>query len=471
MVGLVVLGATRVIYGAMVSRATNPETFGVIGVLLALTMLLSFILPAGLGSATSRFVAFNRGRRDPAAARGHHRLLSRIGVIAAVALGIAAAAMAWALLDLAADASVQVGLLTLAYSLYTVEKAALYGFGRFGRYVGLEIGAAVVTLGTTVAVLIAGSTWYLLPFILGYATFVLGARLALARDTAGARARLTPGERRHVLGYAGLAAIGTLGAAGFLQATQLLAARFATPAEIGYFAAAITLITPVYLLPRALGLALFPSMAEAHGAGEGAALRRHADVATRGLLALLAPVFIAGTLLAPVLLVLFGGPAYAAGAPVMQLLLTAAFFGTIQVAAVNALSSGSGWDLRVPVAWSLGGCAVGLIAAVSLGSLAGALGVALGYLAGTVVAAAGPIAVVWRRYQLAWGGPMLRAAVLVAAGCVVALTISTIPIMGRSWLTHGLAAGACLIVALILLWRDILAVTTAARAQPEACGG
>ena len=131
-------------------------------------------------------------------------------------------------------------------------------------------------------------------------------------------------------------------APGFLQGTQLLAGQFADPAEVAYLVAAVALIAPLYFLPRALALALFPAMAGAHGAGRRrgrtpAGGRRHTRPGGDD-----DPGVPAGLLVAPVVLVLLGGRcAYAEGAPVLRLMLCASFFGILQVPSVNALASGS----------------------------------------------------------------------------------------------------------------------------------
>ena len=68
----------------------------------------------------------------------------------------------------------------------------------------------------------------------------------------------------------------------------------------------------------------------------------------RALLVVLAPLFAAALPVARDVLVLFFGQRYAGGAAVLQLLLVATYVAVIQVAAVNALSSGSRRDVRVP---------------------------------------------------------------------------------------------------------------------------
>src|SRR5262245_53793948 len=91
MVALVALGGTRLLHGSLVSRATDTHTYGVIGSLIAITTIASLLLPAGVASAASRFIPYEHGRSDDAAARAVHRFLDRLGLPGAVALGLGAA--------------------------------------------------------------------------------------------------------------------------------------------------------------------------------------------------------------------------------------------------------------------------------------------------------------------------------------------------------------------------------------------
>jgi len=343
--------------------------------------------------------------------------------------------------------------------MYTTGKAALYGFGRVGRYLVLEIAGSAATLITTAAVLATGSTWYLIPFVIGYTVFVAGAVIAVRPDTRGSSKSPSRADRREILAYTSLACAGTLASAGFLQGTQLMAARFAAPVELAFFAAAVTLITPMYFLPRALALALFPFLSEAHGAGDVEVVRRHTDAATRALLALLAPIFVPAVLLAAEVLVIFGGRGYAEGAFVFQMVLAAAVLAVIQVPSVNALSSGSGLQLRTPVGWAVAGCLVGLTIVAFIGGPLGAAGVSLAYLIGTAITAVGPVVVVWRRYRMPWAGPIFRSLVSVVIAVVLARVLS-VPRIDRPeiWLRDAAIAVAGIILAIVILRGDILRV-------------
>jgi O-antigen/teichoic acid export membrane protein len=469
MVALIVLGGSRVLYGSMISRATDTETYGLVGVLTAVTLILSLVLPAGIASATTRFVPYSRGRGDMDAARRLHRLLARVGLGAALLLGLLAAGGA-AYFQLGASEVAQVGILTAVYGVYVTSKAGLYGFDQVGRYARLEILGSAAILATTVAILLAGSTLYLAPLIVGYGLFVIGAHLSLRAHTGPSATAVSRTDLRELAVYAGLACIGTLASAGFLQATQLLTAQYARLSDVAFFTATITLISPLWFLPRALSLALFPFMAEAHGAGDQSVVRRHADLATRGLLALLGPLFVAGILFSRELLVLYGGAPFASGALVMQIVLAAAYLGVVQVASVNALSSASGHQLRISVAWAVMGAASGLVLVALSGEQLGATGIAIAYFMGTAITAAGPMAVVWRRYGLGWAGPMARAFGMVGLAFVVARLVEAWLGPDRSLLFDGIIAFMGATIAALVLHADIRASLRRARSRGSGGG-
>jgi O-antigen/teichoic acid export membrane protein len=191
-------------------------------------------------------------------------------------------------------------------------------------------------------------------------------------------------------------------------------------------------------------------------------VRRHADVSTRGLVVPLAPLFVLGVLLARQVLVLFGGASYAGGGEVLRLLLGATYLAVIQVAAVNALSSGS--HVRVPVAFGVLGCLVGLAVVAGLGRPLGATGVGLGYLLGTAVTALGPIATVWRMHRMPWAGPLARSVGCVAAALLAGYLLDEVGLTGavRSTVDVSVAVVAAL-VTLALLRGDLRTLAAQAR--------
>jgi len=453
---LIAVGLTRLVHGSLISHATDRNTYGLVGSLLATSMVASLVLPGGISSAMAKFVALHRGAGDPSAARAIHRFLTRYSVLSGALLGLAAALVAGAIWHLAFAEAAALWLLTTSYSVYSVDKAALYGFGRSGAYACLEILTSGVAVIATIATVAFGWHGYLLPLAIGYTLFVLGARVLLRPEIHAGHA---PFDRREVLTYAVVASVGTLAGTGFLQGTQLLASRFAQPAEVAYFAASVALVAPLYFLPRALGLALFPAMAAAHGAGDADGVRRQGDVSTRALAVLLAPVFVAGEFLAPLVLTIFGGAEYAAGAPVLRIMLAATWLSVLQVPAINALASDTRKRARIPAGSAVLGCLTGLGVVAVLGEPLGAVGVAVGYLVGSAITAAIPITIVWRSERMAWTGPLGRSLALLIVGFAAAA--ATEADHSAQW-TVGFAAGGAALAAAVLA-RDLRSLLRAVR--------
>lgn len=454
---LVVLGLSRLIHGSLVGHATGPQAYGVIGSLIGITYVAGLFVPAGLASAMAKFVAHNRGRADPAGAEAVHLLLRRISDASAVVLGVLSAVAARLLFPVSLADAVAVGLLAAAFCAYSVDKAAFYGFDRVARYSRLEVAGSGLAILATVAVIVAGSTVYLLPLALGYAVVVAGARLTRLPDTprGGPLPPVPAGHRREVLAFAGLAALGAGSAAGLLQGLPLLASAFAAGPDVGYLVTSVTLVSPLYLLPRVLGLALFPAMSHAQGEGDATAVRRSTDLSMRGTVVVLAAPLAAALPLAQPLLRLYGGDAFVAGAPELRFMLVATYVSVLATGPVNALSSGSLRDSLRPVGYALAGCVAGLLLAVPLGRAYGGAGVAVAYLAATLVTTGGPVAAAWRRWHMPWTGTVVRGTLVVAAAAALAVAGDTVGVAGVArpvtQLAAALAAGG---IAVIVFARD-----------------
>jgi O-antigen/teichoic acid export membrane protein len=473
MVGLVALGGTRLIHISLVTRATDQTNVGVVGTLIGLAMTASVFVPGGLASAASRFIPFYRGAGDGGVARRAYRLLTTAGYACALGLGCIVAVIAAAMIGVSPGDAIAVGALTAVFSAYSVAKSAMFGFDRVVPYTWLEIAGSVVAIGSTVVVVATGSRAYLAPLTIGYAVLMLGALVVLRPSradrgsqadsaSAGPRPRVNP---REITVYVGLASLGGLASAGLLQVLPAAARPFTTTTEVSYFVAAVALVAPLYFLPRALGMALFPAMAKAHGAGDVDAVRRHADTFTRALFVLLAPLFAAGLLLAPEVLALVLGQEYANGAEVLRIILLATYASVVQVAAVNALSSGDG--VRIPVWSAVFGALVGVAAVVPLGHWFGATGVAVAYLIASTVGAAVPIAVVWRRFGLAWTVPAGVSVAILLVTLVAAQVIEKTSSYGSARIAIDILAALAVLVGGVLLLRRDIAAALAARHLPR----
>ncbi|WP_163568261.1 lipopolysaccharide biosynthesis protein [Fodinicola feengrottensis] len=290
MLALVSIGLVRLVHGSLVNHhLANPAKYGTVTLLIAIATVTSLALPAGVASAMSKFIPYHRGSGAEPTARSVYRFLSRLGLAGSVFFGIAVGLLTPLFVpEVGVRDAILVGLLTFTFSTYSFDKSALYGFDRVASYTKLELSTGVLTILITIAILVTPWQGYLLPFVVGYGLFTLGARMLLRANMAGEVAPVSAFDRREVIAFVALACAGTLASTGFLYGTNILAKIFSTPAAVGYFGAAVTLVQPMNLLPRALNLALFPAMAHAQGAGDTDAVRRHTDISTRALFFVLA---------------------------------------------------------------------------------------------------------------------------------------------------------------------------------------
>lgn len=466
---LVVLGVSRLAHGSLVSHSIGAAAYGLVGSLIGITFVAALFVPTGLASAMTKYVAQSRGRADEAEASAVYRSLRRLSDISAIVLGGIAAAVAWLMFPLTVVDVVQVALLAAMFSAYTVDKAALYGFDRVARYGWLELTGSGLAIVATVFVVLSGSTQFLAPLTAGYAVVVVGSRLGLRAavlrgSDAGRRVPpVAPDRRREILVFVGLAAVGAGSAAGLLQGVPLLAGRFADARSVGFLVAAVTLVSPLYLLPRVLGMALFPAMSHARGGGAEDAVGRSADVSMRATTVLLAPVFAAALPLAGPILAAYGGPQYSAGAPELRLLLVATYASVAAIGPINALASGTMREARIPVLASVAGCVVGLSLVPPLGWWFGGAGVAGAYLVATIVTSAGPMVAAARRWALGWRGTVVRG--VLALGVAFALA-TVLDRFDAGLLGATLAALLCCLLATAVFAKDGMALLASARRAP-----
>ncbi|WP_163512790.1 lipopolysaccharide biosynthesis protein [Fodinicola acaciae] len=467
MVALASLGVVRLLHQSLINHYYGDQArYGQVALLISIATITSLALPAGVASAMSKFIPFHRGSGSEPAARAVYRFLSRIGLAGSLFFGVAVGFLIpFFKPEIGPRDAILVGLLTFTFSTYSFDKAAMYGFDRVRPYTMVEISTGLLTIGITVALLVTRWDAFLLPLVVGYALFSLVSRWLLRRDLAGETAPATAINRREILTFVALACAGTLASTGFLNGTNVLADIFGgDPQAVGYFGSAVALMAPMNLLPRALNLALFPAMAHAQGAGDTDAVRRHSDISTRALFVVLAPVFAAAIPLAQVILIVFGKNAEA-GTTVLQIMLGATFLSVVQVASVNALSSGTLRQVRIPVISAVTGAVIGVALSPLMALWLGAPGIGIAYLAGTTVIAGGPIVVTWRLHRMHWTGMVIRSLSVVALAGVAAGVIDA---MGLTTGFTGVATavGAAVVVfaiAIVVLWPELRKLIAVAR--------
>lgn len=314
----------------------GAELFG-LWILINAVVGLGGVFSLGLGEATVRFVAkyLGAGRRDLAArvVETTLTLYGAVGVVAGVAVAVAAPAIAAGVLDVAAadrgaavDGLGLAGLALVVTSVLKVFEAAVNGAERFDVTARVNMAARSFIILANVAAVLAGhglATLMTLT-VLGLA----GQALILQRLVA---VRFLPevrwwrGPSRAVVGE-----VVRFGAHGWLQITagalstivdRFLVGALVTPAAAGVYAVCMQLSQQIHLLlVRALAF-LMPA-ASAAGRGDTGRLATGYGQGAALTLAVIGAVAVPLYVLAPQVLTVWIGAAFAAdGAITLRLLV------------------------------------------------------------------------------------------------------------------------------------------------------
>lgn len=464
LVAIGLLGASRLAYNVIVGRRFGAVTLGRANVAINTALFASLLVSGGWGAACAKYLAQAIGRGAPGEAAAVYRRAFRANLVGGAVVAGAMVALLPHVIEgftLRGRDLVLAALIMVAYNSYTHLKGSYYGFGRVGAYLRNEIASdalLLASLGIVVALDRRGLV--LLPMAVSYGAFSVAAAIQMRR--AGVPAPLDPASWREIVGFVGLAVAGTVASTGFLNISVTFAGRYATPTAVGHFAAALGLVIPVYFVPRALSLALFPSVAYRFGQQRVDAVSRQLEVSTRGLIVVLLLPTAAAALLARYLLQAIYGPSYGAGASVLAILMAATYLSVVPIPSVTSLSGTERSYVKVPVWSSLLGLGIGLALWVTLGPRYGAPGVAWGYLIGSIPQTAIPMGFAARAFGVRLGSLAVRAGVV--WGAVLGLWLGLDALdrdasLGASFVAVGIVG----VVFLALFLRDLLGVLTDAR--------
>lgn len=493
-------GLVRLVFSLLIGHVFDAPMLGHANVLVSAAVFATLLCSPGLGQSVARQMA-TRGlsATDP---DGRALLIRATVLHHAVCALVAAGVGVFAPTKLGLETLLAI-LLTFAYGCYTYYKAVLYGVDYVRRYAALELIWDGLFLAALVIVVALGARhWVLAPMVLVYGGFSVGAHRALlprrqcAAALPGAAAlpesgavpgeverplepsiacgpaatvidaeRVEPAQAQHVDdrpwwraigGYALVTTFGTASSSGFLQLSQIFALRAGAEHGAGLFAAALSLVTPAYLLPRAISVVLFPAMARAAGRFDAARVRLHLAVGTQVLAAGLLPVFALAGVLASSVLTLAYGREFADGGTALVIMVWATWVSVASVPAVNALSSDTGRGYMIPAGASVAGFAVGLVWWIVAGTSIEA--VAWGYLAGSVVQSAVPMIKAARQHGVPGIGFAARATVVAGAALAVALLCGPLGIGVR--IAIAIAVGAVAAIAVLPELRGLRRVMT-----------
>jgi len=455
-VGVAVQGAARFVMNVLIGRIGGPSVLGSVASAISTAQLFSLLWPTTTGSAASKFVAQARGKGAPAQASAVAAHLAKRTIQAGLLLAITSVPI-WILVDHGGLAGAgAVAALVIGYSGYSFTRGLQYGAGQVPRATAWDVTTGVLGLAGVLALLILGVRGILviLPLAAAYILF------AVAGWPWGANGHPAPALRREMDSFVALGVAGTVASAGFLQLSMIVARLTDGVANAGQYAAALALATPPSLLAMSLSLVLFPSMAEAWGRRDVEGFKRQTDRATRALVttmtAIFGPIALCGSLIVAVI----WGNQYGHAATLLPILLLAILANTMGVACTNSLTSRSHRGMVTSTVSSLTGMTVGLLLWALLAPRWGTLGVAIGYLGGTILIAAIPIVIVWRRDGHRWKGLAFRLAAGLAA--LVSLLALERTVSPSPWLEPVIAL-AFIAGWLMLMRNDVRAVLALAQ--------
>ncbi len=414
-VGLLAQGGLRFATSLLIGHIAGKSVLGEVASAIAMSLTLALLWPTMTGSAASKFLARARGAGKHDEARSVAAHLRTRAVQSGLLLGAVGLPL-WVLIDHGAwPDALSVAALTVAYSGYSFTRGVQFGAGQVPRATWWDVTSVLLGLVSLVVLLLVGvrTTALVLPLVLTYGLYTV------ASWPYGARGRPDRARRRELDGFVLLGAIGSLANTGFLQLSQVAARMASGDAAAGKYASAIALATPASLLAVSLTLVLLPSLAEAWGRGDVATFRAQTDRATRGLAVTMVAIFGSIMVCSRLIVGVIWGPEFAGAEKLLPVLVVAVLATNLGVASVNALNTRSHRHMMVSTGSSVLGMFVGVVIWLVVAPHLGLTGIALGYLCGTVVLAAIPIGVVWRKDGHRWTPVFGKVAIGVATAAAL----------------------------------------------------
>lgn len=411
LIGLTLTGFERAAVRIGAERLIGVDALGVVTIALSVATLATIVGAGGLSAGVTKFIAQLRGEGHGDLAKDMATFSARLGIafsLAGVAVGVVYATFSTGFqagLDVVA-----VGALVFAFGLYLSGKSILYGEDRIRRYVMREtVGAVGFLLIGALVVVVRQPAILIIALVVAYLPVGLAALRAFRPLGPTVRLPIRP-----LIGYGVLGVVGSLAGIGFSYSTPIVAASIDALAGAALIGAALTILEPFNLLPRAVSLVLLPDLSEKN-AREGSRRAGESLRTATGLVAALAgPVLLVVILeqtriLGLVFKSVVGGPTLA---------WFALAFGirVIGTPAVTALAAIDVKHASISMWSSLTGFvvagAIWVLASPSLGVEA----VGIGYAAGSLLQVAAPLLVATRYYTPRWGSLWYRVAALATLG-------------------------------------------------------
>jgi O-antigen/teichoic acid export membrane protein len=333
--------ASGLAMSVVLARGLGPSLMGDYSFVLWALRTLDALAGLGFGLALVRYAADALARDEPGVARGVIGVLVRwqLAAVAVVAAGAAAASLALAPESLRWPLVVgAVGLVPGA--IEGLFMRATYGAQRYDLTAQVSALKTTLLLAVSAGAVLAGAS--LTVIVLGQ---VLGTALSCALQTRRAlslyprRAPAVSPALRHELGryVMSLSVVRVLETLVWDRSEIFFLKLWVPTHEIAFYSLAAGLASRAMIVPAIFVGALLPALSSLHGAGDDAEFGRLYRAALRGVALVGAPIAAVSAGLAPTLIHLLYGEAYAPVATLYRVLVAVGLLGVTRDVAWAAL--------------------------------------------------------------------------------------------------------------------------------------
>lgn len=376
---------SSILTGPLIARALGPADRGAMAAVVVPISLANLLFTAGLPESLTFFVS---KRRMSSGRALRIAVGAGAGIGLAVALGMIALTPVLLVRYPAYHPVFMVLLFTLPLSIgFAAVRGIAAALRRFDLVLAERASTALVRTGAIVLLALVGLLSVVNAAAVTVVAGVVGSFFLLRALRRPQPAEGVEPNSRRVASFAFAAAVGTIGSVLVLRLDQALMVPLVAPRQLGFYAVAVSLAE----LPLALSAAMRDVVFTVSSAADDIS---YAAQACRRTLVIVGVTCLGGVLVAPLLLPLLFGSAFAPAVAVTQVL----FAGTLLSAVTSVLGAGllSAGRAMYRSAILLGGAVLTIPLVIWWASHGGALGAGLASVATYAVMAAGTVLVFTR---------------------------------------------------------------------------
>ena len=399
-IALIFVGLTNLVFNILIGRKFDAETLGNINLVISTALLFSLVASTGFGNAATKFIAEHLGKGKTESAKLSFKISLKFTILLSGVLFVL-------YIVLSDFISTNIGverklfltgtLLIPLYALYIIYKSSYYGVNIIGKYLKNEIFACslfFITLYVTVFYL---ERWLILPFIVLYSVFIIISTFDFFDYLKPIKAKQR-GLTKSIAMFASISLMGTFANLGRSRLSVVLTGVYVSSQEVGWYAAAFSILTVLYLFPRAMSLVLFPSFSYHYGKEDYSVVSRILNQSTKWLTIITLFFGCTSILLSKLILKTLFGQEYTNATLPLQILIMGACM-TIMVSPSVSSLSGTKY-VKIPnSAWILGlvSCLIFWPILIPIYSITGT---ALGFLLSSFIMTVIPAYYAWKHFNL-----------------------------------------------------------------------